>query len=193
MAEFVRIEDKNGKTQYRNKTENKIVSADKLPSALKEELDIADPGTVIDEETVFAEKGDGVVDKDGNPIEPKEDGDGNGATPDQGSEPDGEGDKDGQEPPKGTGDKPEVPKTPTRRPRDAGATTRNPYSKPVPTSEDGMGYPRVNGKTVDIFDGKTPHTHVRLVGDKTVPLSEENYKTKTDSEIWERLEELKLV
>ncbi len=184
MAEFVRLVDKNGKTQYRNKTENKVVAADSLASALKEELDIAEPGTVIDDETIFAEKGEGVVDKDGNPIEPK-DGDKSG---DDQSDDQGAGDDDGKD-----GDKPEVPKTPTRRPRDAGATTRNPYSKPVPTSEDGMGYPRVNGKTVDIFDGKTPHTHVRLVGDKTVPLSEENYKTKTDSEIWERLEELKLV
>lgn len=53
-----------------------------------------------------------------------------------------------------------------------------------------MGFPRVNGKTVDIFDGKTPHTHVKNVGGVVVPLSEDSYKTKSDNQICQRLAEL---
>lgn len=53
-----------------------------------------------------------------------------------------------------------------------------------------MGFPRVNGKTVDIFDGKTPHTHVKNVGGVVVPLSEDSYKTKSDNQIRQRLAEL---
>lgn len=70
----------------------------------------------------------------------------------------------------------------------------NPYRRSVPSSEPGMGeFKRVNGKTVDIFDQKTPHSEVRYVSGLMVPLSAESYKTKTDAEIHERLQELKLV
>ena len=70
----------------------------------------------------------------------------------------------------------------------------NPCKKPVPSSEAGMGdFKRVKGKTVDIFDGKTPHTHVRYVSGLMVPLSEASYKNKTEAEIYEQLEKLKLV
>lgn len=70
----------------------------------------------------------------------------------------------------------------------------NPYRKAVPQSDAGMGeFKRVGGKTVDIFDQKTPHTDVRYVGGLMVPLSKENYESKSDAEIYERLEELKLV
>jgi hypothetical protein len=57
--------------------------------------------------------------------------------------------------------------------------------------EAGMGFPRRNGSTVDVFDGKTPHTHVRNVGGLMVPLSEENYNKKTDSEIQKQLDKLR--
>jgi hypothetical protein len=56
--------------------------------------------------------------------------------------------------------------------------------------EEGMGFPRKNGKTVDIFDGKTPHTHVRYVASIMVPVSEENYRTKSDGEIIDKLRKL---
>ena len=70
----------------------------------------------------------------------------------------------------------------------------NPYRRAVPASEPGMGdFKRVKGKTVDIFDQKTPHTDVRYVGGLMVPLSKKNYESKSDAEIYERLEELKLV
>lgn len=57
-------------------------------------------------------------------------------------------------------------------------------------SPEGMGYPMVNGKTVDIFDMKTPHTEVRYVNGHTVPLSEKNYKTKSVEQIIQRLREI---
>lgn len=55
---------------------------------------------------------------------------------------------------------------------------------------EGMGFPRKNGKTVDVFDGKTPHTHVRFVANIMVPVSEENFNNRTDGEIIEKLREL---
>lgn len=60
----------------------------------------------------------------------------------------------------------------------------------VPQSKPGMGFPRKNGKTVDIFDGETPHTHIKLVGGHTVPLSNESFQNRTEKEIEQRLVEL---
>lgn len=60
----------------------------------------------------------------------------------------------------------------------------------VPQSHPGMGFPRVNGKTVDIFDGITPHTKIKLIGGHAVPLSEESFKSRTEAEIEKRLREL---
>lgn len=64
------------------------------------------------------------------------------------------------------------------------------FKSKVPQSHPGMGFPRVNGKTVDLFDGVTPHTKVKLVGGQMVPLSEESFKTKTEGQIIARLKEL---
>jgi len=70
-------------------------------------------------------------------------------------------------------------------------TAREPkFISKVPQSRPGMGFPRRNGKTVDVFDGVTPHTHIKLVGGHTVPLSTENFNTKTEKEIEVRLEEM---
>lgn len=60
----------------------------------------------------------------------------------------------------------------------------------VPQSVKGMGFPRKNGKTVDIFDGETPHTHIKLVGGYTVPLSDKSFNDCTEKEIEDRLREL---
>ena len=77
---------------------------------------------------------------------------------------------------------------------DENAEETNPYRRSVPSSEPGMGdFKRVKGKTVDIFDNKTPHTDVRYVGGLMVPLSRENYESKSDAEIYEKLQELELV
>lgn len=60
-----------------------------------------------------------------------------------------------------------------------------------PVDSVGMGF-KVNkdGQTVDIFDGKTVHTHVRNVAGVMVPLSQKSYETKTDAEIIEKLKKL---
>lgn len=73
------------------------------------------------------------------------------------------------------------------------ATTNEPVEKfrsKVPQSQQGMGFPRKNGYTVDIFDLITPHTHVKLVGGVSVPLSAESFRTKGDLAIQKRLAEL---
>lgn len=64
------------------------------------------------------------------------------------------------------------------------------FRSKVPQSTLGMGFPRKNGKTVDIFDLTTPHTHTKLVGGLAVPLSAENFKTKGEIAITRRLAEL---
>lgn len=81
---------------------------------------------------------------------------------------------------------PDVPKQ--RTPRQAKSVPK--FVSKTPQTDPGFGFPRKNGKTVDIFDGVTPHTNIKLVGGHTVPLSKENYETKTDYEITERLREL---
>lgn len=64
------------------------------------------------------------------------------------------------------------------------------FRSKVPQSNPGMGFPRKNGRTVDIFDLKTPHTKVKFVGGHAVPLSEESFRTRTDGEIISRIAEL---
>lgn len=64
------------------------------------------------------------------------------------------------------------------------------FRSKVPQSAPGMGFPRKNGKTVDIFDLTTPHTHTKLVGGLAVPLSAESFKTKGEIAITNRLAEL---
>lgn len=57
----------------------------------------------------------------------------------------------------------------------------------APQSKPGMGFPRKNGKTVDIFDGSTPHTHLKLVGGYTVPLSDKSFNERSEKEIEDKL------
>lgn len=64
------------------------------------------------------------------------------------------------------------------------------FRSKVPQSNPGMGFPRKNGKTVDIFDLETPHTHVKFVGGHTVPLSKENFVSRSEGQIIARLKEL---
>lgn len=59
-----------------------------------------------------------------------------------------------------------------------------------PESDPGMGFPMKGGKTVDIFDSKTPHTHIRNVAGIMVPLTQENYEQKTDGDIMKVLKKL---
>jgi len=193
MAVYERIvKAQDGKSLYRNKTDDKVVDEKDLKSALKEELDLADPGTEIDEETVFVGDGDGVE----------------GA-----GKKDGDDDQDSGEE---TLDTPETTKPRTgsvtsskkaaeaarkaakdnakdksnKAADEAAKAANSPYQRAVPQSEPGMGFKRVNGKTVDVFDQVTPHTHIRPVEGFVVPLSEKNHREKSDAEIYERLKEL---
>lgn len=83
---------------------------------------------------------------------------------------------------------PEVPQRPARaaQPKEPLETFRS----KVPQSTPGMGFPRKHGKTVDIFDLKTPHTHVKHIGGLAVPLSAESFKTRSEGQIMTRLREL---
>lgn len=69
------------------------------------------------------------------------------------------------------------------------ARTRQ-FKSAVPQTKAGMGFPRANGKTGDIFDVNVPHTALRQIGMHLVPLSAESDRTKSDEEIRARLEEL---
>ena len=63
---------------------------------------------------------------------------------------------------------------------------------PAPSSDEGMGFPLIDGKTVDIFTNE-PHETVRFVAGKTVPLTIKNYEAKTDTEISNKLKEMGLL
>lgn len=64
------------------------------------------------------------------------------------------------------------------------------FKSKVPQSNPGMGFPRNNGKTSDIFDINVPHTQTKLVGGWAVPLSAESYQTRSEGEIMAKLIEL---
>lgn len=195
MAVYERIvKAQDGTSIYRNKTKDAVVEEKDLKPALKEELDISEPGTEIDEDSVFQGEGDGVVDA-------------NKKDDDQDQDDDQVAKKDDTP----TDNKPRVAdvapgkkaaetiaKTDEENAKDksnaeadaAAKAAENPYQRAVPQSEPGMGFKRVNGKTVDIFDQKTPHTRIRPVEGFTVPLSEKSYNEKSDAEIYARLKEL---
>lgn len=82
------------------------------------------------------------------------------------------------------------PSLPEQAAQDLANTPTRAFKSKTPQSKPGFGWPRKGGKTVDIFDGETPHTHVRSVGGYIVPLSAESYRTKTDAQIESRLREL---
>ena len=177
MAEFTRKTDANGVVRYRNVTENKQVSAEELEKnfpALKEELDLADEGTRVESEGMTGDTSS-TTDSDGNRSDEDKDSETDGTETRNGENAEATGNQESDQDNK-----------------DSEET--NPYRRSVPASEPGMGdFKRVKGKTVDIFDQKTPHTDVRYVGGLMVPLSKKNYESKSDAEIYERLEELKLV
>lgn len=65
-------------------------------------------------------------------------------------------------------------------------------STPKVEETGGMGFPRINGKTVDIFTNE-PHETIRFVAGKTVPLTTSNYGSKSDTEISNKLKEMGLL
>lgn len=129
------------------------------------QLDLADPGTEVDEETVTQGEGDGVTNADGTPKE-----------------------SDAEKAKREKAEAEAAAKAAKEAEEDDEPETEDPGEE---ADAEGMGFPRVKGKTVDIFDGKTPHEAVRLVDGVAVPLSQKNYETKTDAEVADRLNVLR--
>lgn len=195
--------DKKGTTRYRQ--DKKFVGKDKVPSATLEALTadniVDENGLVIvenkgvddstdtegDSETLNstpANDGDGSDDGSDGDDDPEADLQDNGTTP--------ETDETTPEPQTGNDTaEGELSAQPDKAEKSVRKQTRvRPYVSNVPQSTPGMGFPRKNGKTVDIFDGTTPHTHIRQMGTYLVPLSAKNFAEKSDEEIRARLEEL---
>ena len=59
----------------------------------------------------------------------------------------------------------------------------------VPQTDEGMGFKRSKGKTLSVFSNK-PHETVKNVAGVMVPMTVEEYNTKTDAEIVEKLKSL---
>lgn len=101
---------------------------------------------------------------------------------------------DTEEPPAGPDedepDKPAKKKPVPSRSRARKTTEDTKFKSKVPQSNPGMGFPRKNGKTSDIFDINVPHTQTKLVGGWAVPLSAESYNTRSEGEIMAKLIEL---
>lgn len=86
---------------------------------------------------------------------------------------------------------PEEPKETPRKSRamPSRGKVEDKFKSKVPQSTQGMGAPRANGVTPSIFDpGGPKHTHVKLVGGHAVPLTAEEYNTKSDTEIMHQME-----
>lgn len=179
--------------------EKNVVAVDEkdLPQAVKEELDLGDEGVVFDSDTITQGDGDGVANTAASDADKKESTDPDELTPAEKKK--AEENKKKAEKRAADKKKAENNETPDTDEELAAKAQRAPrtatFKSKTPQTEEGFGFPRKGGKTVDIFDGKTPHTHVRVVEGfhVPVPLSAQNYNEKTDQEILDRLEELKLV
>ena len=84
----------------------------------------------------------------------------------------------------------DTPKDTPRRRQTRRAQSVPAFKSKTPQTDPGFGFPRKGGKTVDIFDGVTPHTHIKLVGGHTVPLSKDSYDNRSEADILNRLREL---
>jgi len=207
-AAYDKIQDKSKKVQFR-KDKQRVAEAD-VPKQVLEALTF---------ENIVDENGLVIVDDKGNFGEdPKEtsdttnqngaEGQSNDNTGDGAGDGDPANDEDSQ--PKTTPVRPEVaashsdtpatadtveapvlnPSLPEQQAQDFANTPTRSFKSKTPQSKPGFGWPRKGGKTVDLFDGETPHTHVRSVGGYIVPLSAESYRTKTDVQIEQRLRDL---
>lgn len=203
MAQFIKRTDRSGKVRYLK--DGRFTTEDKLDSKVRETLNSQDEGTKVDDKGQVVEEdksgegdqgnrgnGEGQDGGDADPNAQRNNGtqnqnssqDGNNQSPETPSDnpPDTTG--SAKRNTKGTSEKERIQNDPNYVP--------NVNTPPgmTPQTDPGMGFKRVKGVTVDIFDGKTPHTHVKNVNGRMVPLSRENYETRTDAEIAERLNEL---
>lgn len=198
MTKYTRKVTRNGVTQYRDVTNNKLVAEANLDQAVKEELDLAAEGEVVDTEGMTSDHST-QTDADGNEVNDKP------ATPvtEDNSEDvagDGDGTDQAEDEESSDVDSPEMQGTftpaepkPVKRPKmdDGKQAARSPAGIRLPEpSEKGFGFPRRNGKTGDIFDFDTPHTQVKFVDGLIVPLSDKTLAEKSEFDIHNRLVEL---
>lgn len=171
MAQYTKATDSNGTVRYKDGT--KFVKGADVPGPVKESLagvvegtivdelgDVVDPSTETDEGTE-----DEVLPTKQAPVEDAtvvdED-----ADEDEVAE-DAEIAEEADEP----------------------ATVKVQAAKKVKYQIGDMGFPALNGKTVSIFSD-VPHETVKNINGILVPVTMEEYKTKSDTEIMVRLKEL---
>lgn len=199
MAEFKKTS--NG----RYMKDGKLVSADNVPADALETLEATDVGTVVDEkglevsDDADTESAPGPVNDSDADDEDEDDSDLD--EQDEDVEADKADDTSDEDEDESEDEDEEEDETPTQQEqakankpaaRRAKSRFQQTQIQPqaTPQSDPGMGFPRKNGKTLDAFDGKTPHTHVRNVNGIMVPLTEKNYHEKTDAEILKQLDKL---
>lgn len=203
MAQYTKV-SKNGQVRYM--LDGAPVRAAEVPTEVKDALAAVKDGQPVDESGNTVESGDGVEGGNNNaPTPNNEKTDDDESDEDDASEDDEEDDK---EEPTSDPAAPAPPANPKseKLAKDAKALNakkakesekadaepqQNPVDSGLKQDEAGMGFPRKNGYTADIFDINVPHTHVRNVNGLMVPLSENNYRTKTDAEIMRQVEELR--
>lgn len=193
------IKQNNGQVKYR-KDRKTFVGKDAVPAVVLEQLTeknivdenglelVEDKGDFGKEELkeLLAKKKDGNDNEDPAATEDKDDESLEDDDPSKSDEDDEEDDLDTDP----DSSYPVTPSVPEANAQAIADTPAKQFKSKTPQSKPGMGFPRKNGKTVDIFDGVTPHTHVKSVGGHTVPLSAKSYREKTDSQIEARLKEL---
>lgn len=165
MAQYTKATDDNGTVRYKDGT--KFVKGADVSDAVKEALAAAPEGTIIDElgEVVdpSTESDEGTEDEVLPVIQPAVE------------------DTTSVEPETSEDEPEEEPEAPAPAP--APATRKKKYEI------GGMGFPALKGKTLSILSD-VPHETVKNVGGILVPLTLEEYQTKGDAEIIERLKEL---
>lgn len=169
MSNYKKVTAANGTTRYfeEDGETTKAIKTSEVPQEVKDALEAAPDNQLVD--------------GDGNTVEPENGNEDSEATAADQERQDAEARRDTR------ADDGNEPKTDAK----ADETPARTVDSGLQQDEAGMGFPRVNGSTVDIFDGKTPHTHVRNVGGVMVPLSADNYNKRTDSEITEQINKLR--
>lgn len=183
---------KDGSDSIRYKLDNKFVKGAEVPEVVKSALSNVENGVAVDEQ--------GQLHKEQEDLAPAVD----PATPD-GDEPEtpeeGVSTEEDETPEDPASNKPTAPEVDPSIDTsddvddesgvDVEEQARQDRAREAQSNDEaGMGFPRKKGFTVDVFDGKTPHTHVRNVSGIMVPLNKENYETRSDAEIVEKLKKL---
>jgi len=174
MAQYTKSTGDNGSVRY--KDGGKFVKGEDVPANVKEALEQNPEGTIVDEigdvvdPTTDTDEGSGDDETVQTNTPPAAEDD---STVEDEADEDDQADEDEDE-----GDKPAAP-----APKPA---ARKPRGK---TEMGGMGFPAKDGKTLSILSN-VPHETVKNVGGIMVPLTNEELKTATDTEIIEKLKEL---